>query len=141
MTGIVYARETALTVDDYIAVLADSALGPTRPLGDRERIERMLAGANFIVTAREDGVCIGLARCMTDFSWACYCAELAVRSSHQGRGIGTEIIRTCTTLLGDEVAFNLFSTPWSASYYESLGPKLGFKQPHAAFYIPRTRGV
>jgi hypothetical protein len=37
-----------------------------RPLANTERIGRMIAGANFIVTAREDGVILGLARCISD---------------------------------------------------------------------------
>jgi predicted N-acetyltransferase YhbS len=141
MSGIVYARDQNLSVDDYVAAIGDTALGRSRPIGDRSRIQRMLAGANFIVTARENGDCVGVARCVTDFAWVCFCSELGVRTSHQGRGIGTEIVRTCVALLGEEVAFNLFSRPASASYYEQLGASLGMKRHADAFSIPRVRGA
>ena len=40
----------------------------------------MLAEANLIITAREagaGGAIVGVARCLTDFAWCCYVAELA----------------------------------------------------------------
>ena len=49
----VYAREDYLGADEYIDVVTKSGL--VRPVGDRGRIERLLAHANLIVTARQDG--------------------------------------------------------------------------------------
>ena len=55
--SIVYAREDNLGADEYIAVVKSSGLN--RPVEDRARVERMLAQANLIVTAREDGRLVG----------------------------------------------------------------------------------
>ena len=119
--SIVYAQEQSLGVDDYVAVLRESIMAAKRPLDNRERIGRMLAGANFIVTARENGVILGLARCVTDYIWICHCAELCVKESAQGRGIGRGILETCWELLGPKVGFTLVSEPTAVGYYERLG--------------------
>ena len=119
--SIVYARETALGVADYVAVLADTIMRDNRPLDNPSRIAEMLAGANFVVTARENGQILGLARCLTDHSWICYCAELAVKDSTQGRGIGTGILQKCWELRGPRVGFTLLSQPTAATFYEHIG--------------------
>jgi GNAT superfamily N-acetyltransferase len=121
VTGVVYAEEPGLSVDDYISVLADTTMRTKRPLQNRKRIGEMLAGANLIVTARRDGEIVGLARCITDHAWICYCAELAVRESAQGLGIGAGIIRTLNELLGPRIGLALFSEPEALGFYEKAG--------------------
>lgn len=141
MSDIVYAREDGLSVADYVAVVGDSALGQNRPIADHERIAAMLAGADLIVTARLDGQCIGLARCLTDFAWVCYCAELAVRNAFQRRGIGTALLTTCKQIVGDGVSITLLSAPEAVGYYERIGPEIGMRRNPDAFYLPRSRGA
>ena len=99
MSDIVYAEEPGLSVDDYVAVLGATTMRTKRPLENRARIGEMLSGANLIVTARRNGEIVGLARCITDRAWICYCAELAVKESAQGLGVGAGIIRTGLTRL------------------------------------------
>ncbi len=118
---IVYAQEQNLRVEDYVAVLGETTMRDRRPLANRARIGEMLAGANFIVTAREDGVILGLARCITDYAWVAYCAELAVRERAQGRGIGLGLIDFCTRTLGPRIGLALFSEPNAVSFYERAG--------------------
>lgn len=141
MTDIVYAREPALSADDYLAVVGNSALGATRPLADRERIAAMLAGAGLVVTARLDGQCVGIARGLTDFAWVCYLADLAVHDAFQGRGIGTGLLRHCKAVLGDGVGIALLSVPEAVSYYARLGDSVGLKPYPHAYWMDRTRGV
>lgn len=121
MTDIVYAEEPGLSVDDYVAVLAETTMRTKRPLANRARIGEMLAGANFIVTARQGEDIVGLARCITDHAWVCYCAELAVKESAQGLGIGAGIIRTINELLGPRIGLALFSEPEALGFYERAG--------------------
>ena len=52
----------------------------------------MLAQANLIVTAREDGKLVGFARSLTDFCFCCYSRDLAVDKACQGKGIGKRLI-------------------------------------------------
>jgi ribosomal protein S18 acetylase RimI-like enzyme len=131
--SIVYAQEQSLSVDDYVAVLRESIMATKRPLDNRERIGRMLAGGNFIVTARENGVILGLARCVTDYIWICYCAELCVKDSAQGRGIGRGILETSWEILGPKVGFMLVSEPTAVGFYE----RLGMEREDTAFWRAR----
>lgn len=141
MSDIVYAREPQLAVDDYVAVIGDSTLGPGRPLQDRERVAAMLAGADLIVSARLDGQCVGVARGLTDFAWVCYLGDLAVRKAYQGRGIGRGLLLTCKQLLGDGVSIALLSMHEAKPFYDRVGSELGLRRNADAYYLPRTRGV
>ena len=141
MSDIVFASDPGLSPAEYIDVVGHSALGPTRPLADRERVAAMLVGAGLIVTARLDGRCVGVARGMTDFAWVCYLADLAVHGDFQGRGIGTGLLRQCKDVLGDGVGIALLSIPEATSYYDGLGDTVGFKHYPHAYWMNRTRGV
>jgi GNAT superfamily N-acetyltransferase len=118
---IVYAREQNLSVADYVGVLGETTMRGKRPLANTERIGRMIAGANFIVTAREDGVILGLARCISDNVWIAYCAELAVKESAQGRGIGAGLIAKARELLGPGIGLLLVSELEAVGFYERIG--------------------
>ena len=139
MSEVAYDSEPGLSVDEYLAVVGDSTLGASRPLADRTRVAEMLQHADLIVTARIDGQCVGLARCLTDFAWICYCGDLAVRQSFQRRGIGTGLLRACKKMLGDGVAITLLSAPEAVSYYERIGPALDLQRTPDAFFMPRRR--
>lgn len=131
--SIVYAQEQNLSVEDYVAVLAETSMRGKRPLANRRRIGEMIAGANFIVTAREDGVILGLARCITDFAWIAYCAELAVKESAQGRGIGAGIVARAKELLGPRLGLTLISEPDAVGFYR----RIGMEQIERAFFLTR----
>lgn len=139
--AIVYARDQQLGVAEYISVLSETTLGPHRPLGDEVRLATMLANANLIVTAREDGRCLGLARALTDFSWVCFLSDLAVRESAQGRGIGTGLMQELRRQVGDQVAISLNAAHEAVGYYEQVGPKLGLRGNPSAYYWPRRIGA
>lgn len=138
---VVYARETALPIDDYIDVVGNSALGPTRPIKDRERIAAMLAGADLIVSARIEGRCVGLARCLTDFAWVAYCGDLAVHNDFQGRGIGKGLLQALRDNLGDDVGMALLSVPEAVSFYDQHGPAVNLHAYGHAYFMQRRRGV
>ena len=122
--SIAYAREDNLGADEYIAVVGSSGLN--RPLDDRARVERMLAQANLIVTAREDGRLVGLARSLTDFCFCCYLSDLAVDKDCQGKGIGKRLIEETRREAGGPLTTTLLlSAPTAMSFYQ------GMKMPHA----------
>lgn len=52
----------------------------------------MLGTANLVVTCRDGGQLVGVARSLSDFSYATYLADIAVAGSHQRRGIGRALI-------------------------------------------------
>ncbi len=115
----VYAREDFLGADEYIDVVVKSGLN--RPVGDRGRIERMLAHANLIVTARQDGRLVGLARSLTDFCFCCYLSDLAVDKACQGQGIGKRLIEeTRRQAGGDQTTTLLLSAPGAMTFYQGI---------------------
>ena len=131
---IVYAQEQSLPVEDYVTVLGEGAMRNRRPLANKVRIAEMIAGANFIVTAREDGVIVGLARCITDNAWIAYCAELAVRENWQGRGVGAGIIKAARDILGPRLGLTLISEAEAVGFYQ----RIGMEQIDRAFFLTRA---
>jgi GNAT superfamily N-acetyltransferase len=132
--SIVYAVDPSLSVAEYASVLAETTMGRKRPLANLERIERMIAGANLIVTAREAGVVLGFARCITDFAWIAYCSELAVRESAQKRGIGAGIMARVQEHLGPGIALLLVSEPDAVGFYQ----RIGMAPQDRVFFRPRA---
>ena len=120
----VYAREDQLGADEYIDVVKKSGLN--RPVEDRARVEQMLAHANLIVTARQDGRLVGFARSLTDFCFCCYLSDLAVDEACQGQGIGKRLIEETRREAGGPLTTTLLlSAPTAMSFYQSI------KMPHA----------
>ncbi|HYE52581.1 MAG TPA: GNAT family N-acetyltransferase [Azospirillaceae bacterium] len=127
-TGIELALEPGLSSEEFVDVLERSGLAERRPVGDPTRIVAMLRHANLIVTARDGGRLIGVARSVTDFAFCCYCSDLAVDRAYQGRGIGRALmVRTRDeagrAANGAPVRCLLLSAPKAMSYYPHVGLK------------------
>jgi predicted N-acetyltransferase YhbS len=118
---IEYARETNLPVHEFIDVLNRSTLGQRRPVHDRERIQRMLANATIVITARADGKVVGVARAISDFSFCCYLSDLAVDVAHQKQGIGKRLIEAVRAAAGPETTLILLAAPAAVAYYPHIG--------------------
>ncbi len=121
MSEVVYMVEPELTAEEFRQVLLDSGLAERRPVDNSPRLERMLRGANLIVTARLDGVLVGIARSVTDWSFCCYLSDLAVSKQAQGKGIGRELIERTREACGPEVSVILCAAPGAITFYESIG--------------------
>lgn len=115
-----YALEEKITADEFIDVLNRSTLGERRPVNDRNRIEKMLAHANILVTVRDQGKLIGVARSLTDYSFCTYLSDLAVDENYQRQGIGRELIRR-TKLAAPQAKLILLSAPKAVNYYPRIG--------------------
>ncbi|TPK39204.1 GNAT family N-acetyltransferase [Mesorhizobium sp. B2-5-4] len=145
---VLYAREPTLGIPEFRRVLVESGLGEVRPVDDEARLKAMMEGANLIVTARLDMApldmapldreakpLIGVARCLTDFSWVCYISDLAVSAKAQGLGIGKGLMDEVARQLGPSVAISLISMPDAVGFYE----RVGMKRMPDAFWISRKR--
>jgi ribosomal protein S18 acetylase RimI-like enzyme len=119
--AIVYARETTVAAAEFQRVLQSSGLGRIRPVSDPARLQRMLDQADLVVTARRAGELVGLARSVTDFSWACYLADLAVSQDAQRFGVGRGLLEQTRRELGPEVALILASVPEAVGFYQRAG--------------------
>lgn len=134
---VVYAIETypELGVEAFIDVLRRSTLGERRPIGDPETIRGMLENADVIVTARVDGLLVGISRAITDFSYCTYLSDLAVDEAYQRRGIGKELIRRTHEAAGRQTLLILLAAPKARGYY----PHIGMAGHDSCWIIPGER--
>ena len=130
---IVYQTEPRLSCEEFIDVLVRSTLAERRPVHDRPTIERMLANADVIVTARIDGKLAGVSRAITDFAYCTYLSDLAVDRAWQGRGIGRELIRRTHEAAGLDTTLILLAAPKAKTYY----PHIGMERHDSCWVIPR----
>ncbi len=128
-----YGLEPELSADEFIDVLVRSTLAERRPVDNREAIERMLANADLIVTARVAGQLVGVSRAFTDFAFCTYLSDLAVNREYQGRGIGRELIRRTHEAAGLNTSLILLAAPKARTYY----PHIGMTQHESCWWIPR----
>ncbi len=133
--GITYRRTRALEESVVRELYVASTLGERRPLDEPGRLAAMLAGANLLVSAWEGDQLVGLARSVSDFAYCTYLSDLAVRASHQRRGIGRELIRH-TRALGGTAQLILLSAPKAVGYY----PRLGFQSHPSAWTLAAGAG-
>jgi GNAT superfamily N-acetyltransferase len=120
MSDVVYGVEPDLDVAEFRRVLVESGLAPRRPADDLARLEKMLAAADLVVTARRDGVLVGVARTLTDFSFCAYLSDLAVCRAAQGLGIGQGLIAATRAAVGPQASLLLTAAPDAITFYERI---------------------
>lgn len=135
--AIRYERGIPLNVEEVRELYRASTLGERRPSEDLERLQQMLDGANLVITAWDGERLVGIARTMTDFSYAAYLSDLAVDLDYQRAGIGKELIRRTQRALDPRAKLILLSAPAAVEYY----PKLGFAPHHSAWVIPADKEI
>lgn len=133
---ITYQIEKALETEEFTQVLVNSTLGERRPIDDSERITGMIQGANLIVTARDNGKLVGVARCLTDFVYCTYLSDLAVDEKYQKKGIGKELIRI-TKENTSNAKLILLAAPKAVGYY----PKIGMTQWEQCYVLDNVRDL
>jgi predicted N-acetyltransferase YhbS len=130
--AITYRLGNDLDLDQVIELYDASTLGELRPIGERERMAAMLRNANLVVSAWEGETLVGIARSLSDFAYATYLSDLAVRRSHQRRGIGKELMRR-TQAAAPQARVVLLAAPAAERYY----PRVGFtRHPQAWTLAP-----
>lgn len=128
--SITYQIEKELSVAEFISVLKSSTLGERRPIHDTERLAAMLKNADLIVTARDNGLLVGVSRAISDFAFCTYLSDLAVDEKYQKKGIGKELIRQ-TQLAAPGAKLILLSAPKAVDYY----PKIGMRHHAHCYFI------
>jgi len=127
-----YRIGNQLDLDQVIELYRASTLGERRPVDERDRMAAMLANANLVVTAWDGDLLVGISRSVTDFAFATYLSDLAVRLSHQRHGIGKELMRITQRESGPKTTVILLAAPKAFEYY----PHVGFTQHNSAWILP-----
>lgn len=116
-----YGLEPDLSPADFTDVLRRSTLAQRRPVADAQRIAGMLRQADLIVTARIEGLLVGVSRALSDFHFCTYLSDLAVDVAHQGRGIGRALIARTHLEAGLQTTLILVAAPNARTYYPHVG--------------------
>ncbi len=127
---IAYRTGEMPAVDRARELYRASTLAERRPVDDAARFGAMLAHANLVVTAWDGDLLVGISRCLSDFAWTTYLADLAVRVSHQRQGIGRELVRH-TRAAAPQAILLLLAAPAAVDYY----PRLGFERQAQAWLL------
>lgn len=118
--NVIYQIENSLTTADFSDILNRSTLAERRPSTDWQRLEKMCANANLIITARLDGKIVGVARSLTDFAFCTYLSDLAVDQACQHQGIGKRLIEETKAAAPDAMLI-LLAAPAAVGYYPKVG--------------------
>ncbi|MGB9430588.1 MAG: GNAT family N-acetyltransferase [Gammaproteobacteria bacterium] len=135
--SIEYFHDRQITSAQFVDVLRRSTLAERRPVHDSGRISDMLAHANLVCTAWDGGVLVGVSRSLTDFSYCCYLADLAVDVSYQKTGIGRRLIEITQNRPHPQCKIILLAAPKAEGYY----PKIGFHHFHSAWILSSKDGA
>lgn len=127
---ITYQTETHLSALEFKELLINSTLGERRPIEDLVRVEAMVKNADLIITVRDNGKLVGIARSVTDFVYCTYLSDLAVDLEYQKRGIGKELIRL-TKQVTPQATTILLAAPKAVDYY----PHIGMTKHNACFLL------
>jgi predicted N-acetyltransferase YhbS len=132
---IQYRTDRTVDVAEFKDILERSGLAARRPVGDANRLERMLQSYNLILTAWDGDLLVGIATCWTDYAHSAYLADLAVAADRQRSGIGRELVYLARTTVGPQVTLILLSAPAAVDYY----PKIGMERFTDCFIFRRSQ--
>jgi predicted N-acetyltransferase YhbS len=130
---IIYKLDITPATEAIIDLYKSS--GINRPTTDKERIAKMYANSNLIVTAWDNDKLVGISRSLTDFCYCCYLSDLAVREDYKNTGIGKKLIALTKEKIGEQAMLLLLSAPTAMDYY----PKVNFQKVDNGFIIKRTK--
>jgi ribosomal protein S18 acetylase RimI-like enzyme len=119
-----------MDIQEVLDVYRSSGLGDRRPIDDKERFEAMVRNANLIMACRIDDRLVGIARSVSDFSYATYLSDIAVSRDQQRSGIGRALI-DATRQEAPAAKIVLLAAPASADYY----PHIGFTRHGSAWVL------
>ncbi|PSR54010.1 GNAT family N-acetyltransferase [Adhaeribacter arboris] len=130
---IIYKYDVVPSAEQIIELYNNAGL--PRPTQDAERIRKMYQNANLIITAWSGELLVGVSRCITDWVWSCYLADLAVRDAFKKSGIGRKLVALSKEKVGPECMVLLLSVPTAMEYY----PKIGMEKVENGFILPRNK--
>jgi GNAT superfamily N-acetyltransferase len=97
-------------------------------------------------TPSTEGILVGFARCVTDFTTFSYLTDVWIDPSYQGIGLGTWLlmcVRTCTDSMPHLRRSLLFTGSWDRSvpfYKEVLGMTVSAGEPGVSLALMERKG-
>lgn len=100
-----------------------SALYRAAPLGDKTPAWLRTAFGNsmFRVFARDGAALVGAGRALADGVDCAYVCDVAVMPSHQGRGLGAQIVRRLVERAHGHRKIILYAVPGKEAFYRRFG--------------------
>lgn len=99
------------------------SVGWTAYITEPESLSSAVANSTFVVTARQSGVLVGLARGLSDDVSIFYLQDILIHPDHQRQGIGRALLNECLDRF-DHVRTKVLLTddhPAQHRIYESMG--------------------
>ena len=99
------------------------ALYRAAPLGNKDAagLETVFTNSRYRVFAFEDGRLVGAGRALADGADCSYICDVAVLPSHQGTGLGKEIVSRLVALSQGHKKIILYSVPGKEPFYRKFG--------------------
>jgi GNAT superfamily N-acetyltransferase len=109
------------------------ALYHAAPLGQKNAANLRTAFGNsrFMCFAREHGTLVGVGRVLADGVDCAYVCDVAVLPSHQGTGLGKQIVERLVAASAGHKKIILYAVPGKERFYE----KFGFRRMRTAMAI------
>jgi len=116
-----------------------SALYDAAPLGNKNPsgLKTAFTNSMFKCFVYEDGKLVGVGRALADGVECSYICDVALLPSHQGLGLGKQIVAKLLELSSGHKKIILYSVPGKESFYK----KLGFKHMSTAMAIFENQAV
>lgn len=110
-----------------------SALYLAAPLGNKNPadLKTVFTNSMFRCFVHEDGKLVGVGRALADGVDCAYICDIAVLPSHQGTGLGKEIVGKLVDLSRGHRKIILYAVPGKEGFYR----KLGFRRMRTAMAI------
>jgi citrate lyase synthetase len=116
-----------------------SALYQAAPLGNKNPLDLKTAFTNsmFACFVFEDDKLVGVGRALADGVDCSYICDVALLPSHQGLGLGNQIVSKLVSFSRNHKKIILYSVPGRELFYK----KLGFKRMCTAMAIFENQGA
>lgn len=103
------------------------------PLGNKSPnwLKTAFSNSMFKFIARDDGVLVAAGRAVADGVDCSYICDIVVHPSHQGRGLGREIIERLITASHGHRKIILYAVPGKEDFYR----RFGFRRMNTAMAI------
>lgn len=110
-----------------------SALYLAAPLGNKNPadLKTVFTNSMFRCFVHDDGKLVGVGRALADGVDCAYLCDIAVMPSHQGTGLGQEIVGKLVNLSRGHRKIILYAVPGKEGFYR----KLGFRRMRTAMAI------